>query len=422
MNTERHGSGYEYTVVALNWFIFGFVALDRLLIANLFPWVLPALKMTYTQAGLVMSIVGVTWAVAAIVFGGVSDKIGRRIIIIPATFVFSLLSWMSGLVTSFASLLTIRGCMGVAEGAYFPAAIATVAEESTPTRRATNIGAFESAFAIIGMLICPIYATSVASAYGWRVALYLTIIPGIVLALLFWRLVHEPESTAARRRAKKDGGLKAVKAEAGESGGWIHVFAYRNVSIGALVAIFVMGWSFLFLTFGMTFFTQARHIAPQSAGPMMAMHGLGAAIGYFLLPWFADQYGRKTAMILAGLLTAIATFGLAFWAFSAGALTLCVFLMGLFGLGMFPVINGAVPFEAVPFSLSASAVGIIIFIGEVIGAAVVPAVGGMLGDAYGLHITMAASGISAVLVAVSSLALRETAPKVLARRAAAVGA
>ena len=98
MNTERHSSGYEYTVVALNWFIFGFVALDRLLIANLFPWVLPALKMSYTQAGLVMSIVGVAWAVAAIVFGGVSDKIGRRIIIIPATFVFSLLSWMSGLV------------------------------------------------------------------------------------------------------------------------------------------------------------------------------------------------------------------------------------------------------------------------------------------------------------------------------------
>ena len=153
---------------------------------------------------------------------------------------------------------------------------------------------------------------------------------------------------------------------------------------------------------------------------MMAMHGLGAAIGYFLLPWFADQYGRKTAMILAGILTAIATFCLAFWAFSGTAMTLCVFLMGLFGLGMFPVINGAVPFEAVPFSLSASAVGIIIFIGEVIGAAVVPAVGGVLADAYGLHITMAASAISAVLVAVCSLALRETAPKVLARRSTAV--
>jgi MFS family permease len=419
MNTEKRSTSYEYMVVILNWFILGFVALDRLLIANLFPWVLPELKINYTQAGLIMAVLGVTWSVAAIVFGGVSDKVGRKVIIIPATIVFSLLSWMSGMVTSLAQLLGIRAFMGVAEGAYYPTAIATVAEESKPERRATNIGLFLSSFTIVGMILCPIYATTVATAYGWRMALYLTVIPGIILALLFWRMVHEPASTAAKRQAKKEGRTEA-KTESGESKGWLHMFAYRNVYVGALAAIFTMGWSFTILTFAMTFNTQARHLAPQTAGFTMAMLGLGGAIGSFLVPFFSDQFGRKTAIILAGILCAAATFGLAFWSVNAGGMALCFFLMGFFGYGIFPVLTGAVPYESVPLSLTASAVGFIIFIGEIIGASAAPAVGGMLADAYGLHISMAAGGISALLAGVCSFGLKETAPKVLARRGAPV--
>ena len=292
MSAEKGSARYEYTVVALNFFIMGFVALDRLLIANLFPWVLPALKINYTQAGLIMAVLGLTWSVSAIIFGGVSDKVGRKIIIIPATIVFSLLSWMSGMVTSLAQLLGIRAFMGVAEGAYYPTAIATVAEESKPERRATNIGMFLSAFNIVGMILCPIYATYMATAYGWRAALYLTVIPGIILALLFWRMVKEPASTAAKIRARKDGSAKAQR-KSGELKGWVHIFTYRNVIVGALGAIFCMAWSFTILTFGMTFFTQARHLAPQTAGFTMAMLGIGGAIGSFVIPYLSDQLGRE---------------------------------------------------------------------------------------------------------------------------------
>jgi MFS family permease len=419
MNMEKRSTGYEYTVVALNFCILGFVALDRLLIANLFPWVLPALKINYTQAGLIMAVLGVTWSVSAIVFGGVSDKVGRKVIIIPATIIFSLFSWMSGMVTSLGQLLGIRAGMGVAEGAYYPTAIATVAEESKPERRATNIGLFLMSFNIVGMLICPIYATYVATHYGWRTALYLTVIPGIILALLFWRMVHEPASTALKKQAKQDGTAKAQR-ESGELKGWLHIFTYRNVIVGALGAIFTMGWSFTILTFAMTFNTQARHLAPQTAGFTMAMLGLGGSIGSFVIPYLSDQLGRKAGIIFAGFCTAIATFALAFWSVNVGGMMLCFFLMGFFGYGIFPVLTGALPYESVPLYLTASAVGFIVFIGEIIGGSGAPALGGMLADAYGLHITMAGGAVSIFLATVCAFGLKETAPKVLARRGTAV--
>lgn len=418
VNPIQSRTRYEYTVVVIFWFILGFVALDRLLISNLFPWVIPALKIDYTKAGLIMSILGVTWSVSAMVFGGISDKIGRKIIIIPATLIFSLVSWMSGFVTSLAQLLGMRAIMGVAEGAYYPTAIATVAEESKPERRATNIGIYLSAFNVIGMILCPIYATTVATTWGWRMALYLTVVPGIILALVFWRRVHEPASTAARRQAKKEGRTEAT-TEPGESKGWLHVFTYRNISLGSLLAIFAMGWSFIILTFGMTFLVQVRQLAPQAAGLTMAILGIGGAIGSFLIPYFSDQYGRKPAMIVSGILAAIATLCLGLWALSPWSIGLSFFFMGMFGYGMFPILTGAVPYESVPIFLTASAVGVITFVGEIIGAAGAPAVGGMVADAYGLHFTIVTGGISMFLATALSIGLKETAPKVLARRESA---
>ena len=110
------------------------------------------------------------------------------------------------------------------------------------------------------------------------------------------------------------------------------------------------------------------------------------------------------------------TIGMVCWTAGPTSIGLFMFLMGVFGLGMFPVCNAAVPYEAVPAGLTASAVGVIIFIGGVVGAAVVPALGGMLADARGLPATMVAGGICAIVAAIISTGLIETALKVPARR------
>jgi MFS family permease len=407
---------YENTVILINWCIFGFVALDRLLIANLFPWILPDLKLSFTQAGLIMSVLALTWAFGSMIFGGISDRVGRRVIILPATIVFSVLSWVTGFATGIASLLGIRSVMGLAEGAFFPAAIATVAEESTPSRRGLNIGIFESAFALVGLLICPLYATAAAAAWGWRWAIYLTVIPGLILAAIFGKFVREPASTAALIKARKEGRAVATKGHAGESVGWAHILGYRNVIVSCLTAIFVMGWFFLFVSFGMLFLTKVRGFAPGTAGVIMSMWGVGGVLGYLVLTSLSDHFGRKPAVVLGGVLTALSAYMFAYGATSQAGLMFWIFLMGLFGLGLFALSNGVLPFESVPTSLAGSASGLVVFVGEFVGSAFLPALGGIVADKFGLQITMAACATCCVLVAICGAALRETAPRVLARR------
>jgi hypothetical protein len=62
------------------------------------------------------SALAITWAASTFFFGALSDRIGRRRVLIPAVFIFSILSWMTGLAHSFHQLLLIRALMGIAEG------------------------------------------------------------------------------------------------------------------------------------------------------------------------------------------------------------------------------------------------------------------------------------------------------------------
>ncbi|XFO68964.1 Sialic acid transporter NanT [Sporomusa silvacetica DSM 10669] len=90
----------------------GFSALDRLLIAMLFPFVLPEFGLDFTQAGILMTCMAVGYFVFAFIGGVLSDKYGRKKVILPSVLIFSLGSALTGLATGFASLVGVRTFVG----------------------------------------------------------------------------------------------------------------------------------------------------------------------------------------------------------------------------------------------------------------------------------------------------------------------
>lgn len=62
---------------------------------------------------------GIAWAISCVFFGAISDRVGRRKILIPAIFVFSALSWLSGVVHTFGEMMLVRFLLGLAEGACY---------------------------------------------------------------------------------------------------------------------------------------------------------------------------------------------------------------------------------------------------------------------------------------------------------------
>jgi MFS family permease len=112
MNSSKR---YERTLVAILFFTWGTVFLDRMSPLYLAPYFAPEFHLNHARIGTLASVLAIAWAASTFFFGALSDRVGRKRVLIPAVFIFSILSWMTGLAHSFHQLLWIRGLMGLAK-------------------------------------------------------------------------------------------------------------------------------------------------------------------------------------------------------------------------------------------------------------------------------------------------------------------
>ncbi len=82
---------YETTLVTILFFSWGTVFLDRMSQLYLAPYLAPEFHLTHEQVGMLASVLAISWALSTLFFGALSDRFGRRRILIPAVFAFSLL-------------------------------------------------------------------------------------------------------------------------------------------------------------------------------------------------------------------------------------------------------------------------------------------------------------------------------------------
>lgn len=405
-NDNKWNARYEYTAVAMLALGFGLVGLDRFIILPLFPVMMSELHLDYQDLGNISAVLAIAWGISSIFMGRLSDRIGRRKVLIPAVLLFSLLAGLSGLANGVAALLLIRAVMGVSEGAFTPTAIAATAESSHPSRRGLNIGIQQAFFPILGLGLAPILATQLLLVLpSWRWVFVVVSLPGFLLAWFMYRRLSETRAPAAAEAPQ-------------EQGRWLDALRYRNVPLNIL-GMFCMLTSLFVLSVMMpNYLTDYLHLGVQQMGFVMSAIGLGGFIGQLVLPGLSDRLGRKPVVLGSFVAT-----GACIWLLmhtGAEPLTLfaLLFLTTFFNFSMICMTVGPLTGESVPLPLVSTATGLVVGIGEVFGGGVAPALAGYIAQHHGIQYTLylALGGVALGLAAASLL--RETAPL---RRKAPVG-
>ncbi|HTR09410.1 MAG TPA: MFS transporter [Paraburkholderia sp.] len=405
---------YEWKAVALLALGFGLVGLDRWLIAPLFPSIMKDLNLNAQDVGNCIGILGLSWGVFAAVMGGMSDKVGRRKVLIPAIVAFSLLSGFSGLAGGFASLLAVRALMGVAEGSFCPTSFAATADASHPKRRGFNLGLQQSGFALFGLALAPIIATQLLGVMSWRWVFALVSVPGLILGLLMYRVIREPRDVAAR-----DVGAHAAVAERGH---WRDVLRSRNIPV-AMVALFcAMTGVFVLGAMLPLYLTQYLALDTQRMGIVASAIGFGGFVGQFGLPGLSDLLGRRVASVIGFVGTAVML--LVFRGLGAQPLELfaVLFAASFFTLGLVSLLSGPVATEAAPAGMVSTSIGLVVGAGEIFGGGVAPALAGFVAAHFGIQNILWLPIGAVVLGVLVSVLLKETAPAKLRRRDAAAPA
>lgn len=407
---NNNASGSSPKLIAVLALAFGVVVFDRNALGFVGPFLAADLHLTNTQLGVLSAATALTWSIACVIVGTLSDVIGRRrALLLGSVIVFSLCSVVSGLASSFALLLASRLIMGFADGGVLPIAQALIALDSPAAHRGRNAGIVQNAGAFfMGAFLAPLLLVWVANHYGWRNAFFLAAAPGFVCAALIAMIVREPSSPAPSLPAERRIG----------SSGFLSLFRYRNIWLcifisGAMVAWLILGYVFLPL-----YYVNQLHLRPDVMGPLMAVLGLSGALFSAIVPGLSDRIGRRPVIVIFCAVGATVPLAAMYLHDSVWILGLAVFA-GWSASGAFPLFMATVPFESIPKRYLGSAVGLTMGFGEATGGVLGPAAAGRVADTFGLNAVMLLMAACALLGAIIAVFLRETAPLRIAVRAVA---
>jgi MFS transporter, DHA1 family, multidrug resistance protein len=372
---------------------------------NIFLPSLPAIARTFgvgeAEANLVISGYLAMTAAIQIVIGPISDRFGRRPVLLVSILIFTLVTIGAALARDFTTFIVCR-MLQASIATAFALSRAVVRDMVPPDRAASMIG-----YVTMGMSVVPMIGPAIGGwlddAYGWRASFWLLAAGG---ALLFAVVYADQGETATGRAASFRAQIAAYPALFRSQRFWGYVLASATAS-GAFFA-FLGGASFVGeRVYGLT---------PVELGTAFASPAVGYLIGNFLSGRYAVRIGINRMMLAGAVVT---TLGLALLAL-LGALGLAgavVFfsLVGTVGLGngiLLPSANAGM--LSVRPELAGSAAGL--------GGAITIGGGAALSALTGRALVGATSAEPLILIMLASSAASVAAALWVIRRARAVGA
>ncbi len=419
MVQARKSQGYQTTLVLLLALNFGIVFFDRNALNFLGSFVQKDLGLSNTQLGTVAGVFSFAWALAAFGISRISDMVGnRKLLLVIATIAFSLCSFLTGLATSFAFLIGARILMGIAEGGVMPISHAIVASEVEPKYRGLAQGVAQNLGSnFFGSFVAPVTLVWLAVHYGWQNAFFIAGLPGIVCAALIWFYIKEPEAlpvvTPTQSKQSIGTSISNWISAVGEA------MKIRNIQVCVIMGIVLVAYLVICWAFMQIFLTKVRSYTDTEASWLMGTLGISATLGSFAIAGLSDMIGRRPVMITTALLGIILPLGAMYYQGPAIGMA-AIFFIGWSLNGIFPLFMATVPSESVPPAMAATVFGLCMGSCEILGGAAGPPIAGALADSYGLSAPLWMMVGLALVGGLAALFLRETAPRVLAQKAATV--
>jgi putative MFS transporter len=420
LDAQAVGAGHRrVTVLAgLGWM---FDAMD----IGLLSFVLVALAqewgLSQGQVGVAISVGLFGMFVGAAVSGSLSDRYGRKAVLLATMLVYSIATGLSALVWGYGALLVLRFVTGLGLGGELPVASTLVAEVAPARRRGRMLVLLESFWAY-GWILAALIGYLVVPDYGWRIAFLIGALPALYVLVLRRSLPESPRYLLRQGRVDEareaaasfgvelgdradDEAARGKPGDVGPASGlgalWAGGYARRTSMLWILWFGMVFSYYGIFTWLPQILVTAGYEVA--SSFGFVLLITLAQIPGYFSAAYLVEKWGRKPTLVSYLLSSAAAAllFGLrGLGADASGAeILLWGSLVSFFNLGAWGVLYGYTP-ELYPTHARGSGAGWAAGVGRLGGIAGPYLVGVMLSEG-GLGTTAVFAMFAAVLLLIS---------------------
>jgi MFS family permease len=409
--TRREGHVYEWTLVLSLALMFGFVGLNRVGIGYVLPPIVQEFHLEFWQAGLLVSGTSLAWAISAWISGSVSDRIGRKKVLLIGMYGAACVSALIGTSWNFVSLFIFRDILGFGDGVSLTTGQSTIAERTNPERRALYQGIFNGGYNLLGLALGAFIITRLATAVGWRWTFPLVGVFGALVTT--WLIFILPKELPVTVRE----GAGQLKASAFVRD-LREILGTRGMAFATLAFTLTLAWLGLNIAFSALFLVQVRGYSLNDAGSILAASAAIGLTGILIVPALSDIIGRRRAGMLAAI---IGGAGLLVFAVVPMATPLMIVVMAIGQMGatgLTPVCGATLPSELVPTRRGAS-IGVCNLFAATLGITLSPIIGGVLADNFGLTVPVVLASVCILLVAAALAGVPETAPRLVSRQSVA---
>lgn len=361
--------------------------IDRSIVGILAQPIKEDLQLSDTQLGFLGGFAfAVFYATLGIPLALLADRTNRRNIIVAAVTVWSVMTVACGLAANYVQLVLARIGVGVGEAGSSPQSHSMIADMYAVHERSRAMAIYTLGVPL-GVMLGFLIGGYVSTYWGWRAAFFVAGLPGLVLGLILWLTVREPQRGLADGLAP---GARQPQTFGDVMKGLGAAFAFiwrskacRHVVVGLTLTSFVGYGGTLFVA---AFLERTHGIPREEVGRILGpIAGFFGVVGTFLGGYLADRLSRRDLRWNSWII-AVGKFG-------AAPLVLTFFLIDTFNiailfylpalvLGAFYLGPGFAMIQSVaPVAIRATAAAITLFILNLIALGFGPLFVGAVSDA-----------------------------------------
>lgn len=320
---ERSMSGYQWLLLGLCFLIVTTDGMDVAIMGFLAPGITREWGISKAAFGVVMSAAPIGLAIGALLVGPMSDRFGRKKLLIGSVALFGLFNLASAFAHNTVELSALRFLTGLGLGAAMPSTT-TLLSEYVPERSrsmllATMFTGFNLGSALIGFL-----AAAILPHHGWRAVLlaggaipllcvpvYLLLIPESARFMVVKAFPAERIARTLRRvcRGEIAADTTFTVSEPAVTGSQpvrtVLSQSYRNITLALWVTYF-MGLLVIYLLSGwLPTLIKDAGLPIERAASLTALFQLGGTVGALVVGFFMDRVAPRRVIGTTYLLGAV---------------------------------------------------------------------------------------------------------------------
>jgi AAHS family 4-hydroxybenzoate transporter-like MFS transporter len=420
---ERKMSSYQWLLLGLCFLIVATDGMDVAIMGFLAPDITREWGISKASFGLVMSAAPVGLAIGALLVGPLSDRFGRKTLLLGSIALFGTFNLLSAFSDSVTTLSLLRFLTGLGLGAAMPSTTTLLSEYVPERSRSTLLAAMFTGFNL-GSALVGFGAAAILPHFGWRAVLlaggaiplvclpfYIVLVPESVRFMVVRKFAPERIARTLRRVCGSDirPGTEFTISEppvpASQPVRTLLSPGYRNITLALWVTYF-MGLLVIYLLSGwLPTLIKEAGLPIDRAANLTALFQLGGTVGALVVGYYMDRRAANKVIALAYVCGAAWILLLASGNVNSAPFAFFVLMAGFCMSGAQTGLNAFAP-SCYPTPVRATGVSWMLGIGRFGSITGSMAGGVLLSLGWGFSAVIAILAIPATMAAISILSTR----------------